>query len=193
VNERPQSEQDDDALIQATLAGDASAFGEIVVRYQDRLFSTLVHVTGDRAEAEDVAQDAFVQAYRKLSSFQGRSGLYTWIYRIAYNRWISGRRKKRASTSVEDVQDKAGIEPLDHHETPLEAIEREERADLVHVALGQLSDEQRSILMLREMEGCDYETISDVLSLPVGTVRSRLHRARHQLKQKLELLLKEQA
>lgn len=182
---------DDALLIEQSLAGDSAAFGQLVSKYQDRLYNTLVHVTGCPEEAEDVAQDAFVQAYVKLSTFQGKSAFYTWLYRIAYNLSISRKRRKRPEVSVDRIRESTGDEPLDDEEGPGDRMEREERAGRIRLALQELSDEHRTILVLREMEGCCYETIADVLELPVGTVRSRLHRARMQLRDRLKEVLQE--
>jgi RNA polymerase sigma-70 factor (ECF subfamily) len=163
-----------------------------VERYQDRLFNTVFHATGSREEAEDVVQEAFVQAYLKLENFQRTSAFYTWIYRIAFNISVSRRRRKRPEISVEKTRDQTGAEPIDRSEPAGQRLEREEGAQQVHAALNMLSDEHRAILVLREMEGCCYESIAEVLDLPVGTVRSRLHRARIQLKDHLKRVFQEQ-
>jgi RNA polymerase sigma-70 factor (ECF subfamily) len=180
---------DDAHLIQATLRGDSQAYGKLVQKYQDRLLTALVHVCSSRHEAEDALQDAFVQAYLKLSSFAGGSAFYTWLYRIAFNTAISRRRRKRDEFSVEQNRELTGEEPEDDGERVDENLLREERAVLVQRALGKLSDEHRSIIVLREVEGCDYDHIADILDLPVGTVRSRLHRARLHLKEELSAIL----
>jgi RNA polymerase sigma-70 factor (ECF subfamily) len=184
---------EDARLIDQTLAGDGAAFGQLVRRYQDRLFNTLVYVTGSRPEAEDVVQDTFVQAFTKLNSFQQRSSFYTWVYRIAFNLWASKRRRRRREMSLEFGREVAGHELADATDSPLQQLERQEQIGLIRLALETLNDEARAILTLREMDGCCYETIAEILELPVGTVRSRLHRARLQLKRQLEEVLKEQA
>ena len=178
--------KEDSRLIDETLAGDQAAFGQLVCKYQDRLFNTVFHSIGSREEAEDVVQDTFVQAYVKLGKFQGTSAFYTWLYRIAFNVSVSRRRRKRPEVSVEQTRDVTGSEPVDKSEGISAQLEREEGANQLYVALAQLSDEHRNILILREMEGCCYETIAEVLDVPVGTVRSRLHRARIQLKDELK-------
>jgi len=182
---------DDAELIQETLAGDSGAFGQLVRKYQDRLFHTMVHVAGSVAEAEDVVQEAFVQAFVKLSSFKGNSAFYTWLYRIAFNTSISRRRKQRPAVSVEAHQEQTGQEPLDVGMPVSDNLEREERAHLVRAALEQLSEEHRTVLVLREMDGFCYETIAQMLDLPVGTVRSRLHRARHEMRGLLKDILQQ--
>jgi RNA polymerase sigma-70 factor (ECF subfamily) len=180
-------------LIDLTLAGDTAAFGQLVSRHQDRLFNSLVHITGSREEAEDVVQDTLIQAFTRLGRFERRASFYTWVYRIAFNLWISRRRRRRPVLSVEVGRELAGQEPVATMDTPLQRLEREERVELIRQALSALAEESRTILVLREIDGCCYETIADMLDVPVGTVRSRLHRARLQLKRNLELVLKEQA
>ena len=179
----------DARLIEEALAGDSSSFGQLVGRYQDRLFNTMVHCIGSREEAEDVVQDAFVQAYVKLASFKGKSSFYTWLYRIAFNMMISRGRRRRPEMSVEQSRETTGTEPEGFEEAPNENIEREERVAQVQAALSELGEEYRTVLVLREMEGCCYETISELLDLPIGTVRSRLHRGRSQLRELLRGVL----
>jgi RNA polymerase sigma-70 factor (ECF subfamily) len=183
--------QDDAQLILATRRGEPAAFGQLVRKYQDRLFTALVHVCGGREEAEDTAQDAFVQAYLKLASFEGQSSFYTWLYRIAFNTAISRRRRMRPDVSIDRGRELTGHEPADGSEGAEELLLRQERATMVQQALNQLNAEHRAILVLREMEGCDYDAIAEILELPVGTVRSRLHRARLQLKEHLSAILGE--
>ncbi len=182
---------DDAQLIAATLQGDSSAFGALVRRYQDRVFNAIYHVVGDRQEAEDLAQDTFVQAFVKLESFRGGSAFYTWVYRIAFNLAASRRRRRRTMASVEDQREQSGADPVDRTEPPEERILRDERVDQVRAALNGLDEEFRTILVLREIEGCDYESIAEILDLAPGTVRSRLHRARAELRERLREALQE--
>lgn len=182
---------DQDAqLIDQALAGDSSAFGLLVRKYQDRLFNSLVHMVGCEEDARDVAQDAFVQAYVKLDTFKREAGFYTWLYRIAFNVSISRKRRKRPVVSVEAQRESAGLEPVDEA-LPTEGLEQSERVQQVRAAISLLTEEHRQVLVLREMDGCDYETISEMLEVPVGTVRSRLHRARMQLREQLQEYLQE--
>ena len=178
--------KDDALLIDEVLAGDTSAFGELVLRYQDRLFNTLTYVVGSCEEAEDVVQDAFVQAFVKLGTFQRASAFYTWLYRIAFNLAVSRKRRRRPERSVDEVRDLTGDEPVDDGEAPGDRLEHHESAEQVQTVLERVSDEHRAILVLREIEGFCYEKIADVLELPVGTVRSRLHRARMALREELK-------
>jgi len=176
---------EDKKLVEQALAGKTESFEQLVRKYQDRLYNTLVHITGSTHEAEEVAQDAMMQAHAKLDSFRGHSSFYTWLYRIAFNMSISRQRKKRPRVSLNQIQENAGIDPIDAAERPDAAIERSERAHQVHVALSKLSEEYRTVLVLREIEECDYSTICDMLDIPIGTVRSRLSRARTTLRDHL--------
>lgn len=180
---------DDAQLIQETLAGHSAAFGQLVRKYQDRLYNTVVHVAGNAEDARDIVQDAFVQAFVKLDTFQHSSAFYTWLYRIAFNVAASHRRRKRPTLSVDHARETSGLEPMDVAEGPAERLERNERCRQVRHAINQLSEEHRIVLVLREIDGCCYETIADILELPMGTVRSRLHRARLQLREQLKEVL----
>lgn len=183
---------DDAELIHETLAGQRAAFGQLVRKYQGRLFNTLLHVVGSREEAEDVCQEAFVQAFVKLESFGGRSAFYTWLYRIAFNVSISRRRRRRRTeVSMDQHQERTGQEPQEFRDGPTDQLMREEQIRQVRAAINGLNEEYRAILVLREIEGCCYETISEILDLPLGTVRSRLHRARLQLRDQLQGILQE--
>ena len=119
-----------------------------------------------------------VKAYLKLAKFAGGSSFYTWLYRIAFNTAISRRRSLRGEKSIELSRELTGNEPIDSSESAGEQLLRRERALQLQQAMNLLPDEFRSVLVLREVEGCDYDTIAEILDLPVGTVRSRLHRAR---------------
>lgn len=173
-------------LIREALEGHTSSYGELVERFQERLYSAMLHIVGSHDEAEDVVQDTFVQAYIKLDTFQGNSQFFTWLYRIGFNNALSRGRRKRNQVSLEQSRDASGSDPEDRVEPPDERLLRSERIAQVHAALGQLSDEHRAILVLREMQDTSYEDIAEILEINIGTVRSRLSRARLQLKQHLE-------
>ncbi len=175
----------EERLVDLSRSGNREAFGELVRRYQDRLFNSVMQILRCRDDAEDVVQDAFVQAYINLNSFQGKSTFYTWIYRIAMNLAFSCGRKRRSLMSVERARDEIGNEPLDPQNGPSERMEREEQATQLQQALASLSEEHRTVLILRGVEGFDYETIAEVLNLNPGTVRSRIHRARTTLRERL--------
>ncbi len=176
---------DDAPLITATLDGDSAAFGQLVGLYQDRLYNSLLRVAGSAEDAADIVQDAFVQAYTKLDTFRGNSAFYTWLYRIAFNLAMSQARRGRKTTSLDNLKSAAGSEPADTHPTAQATLEQRESVAMVHTALAELSTEYRTILVLREIEGCSYDKIAEILDLPIGTVRSRLFRARLALRDEL--------
>jgi RNA polymerase sigma-70 factor (ECF subfamily) len=173
---------DDASLIAATLAGDTAAYGRLVSLYQDRLYNSLLRVLGSAEDAADIVQDAFVQAYVKLESFRGSSAFYTWLYRIAYNLAMSHLRREHREASLDQMKSLLGSEPMDGQPTAEAGVLQEERAEMVHAALAELSIEHRQILVLREIDGCRYDEIAEILDLPVGTVRSRLFRARLEMR-----------
>ena len=175
--------------VQAAVGGDKGAFGQLVERYQDRVFNTLVRVLGNRDDARDIVQDAFVQAFVKLDSFRGDAKFYTWLYRIAMNLALSHRRRRRPTASLDAAKENVGEEPESQQPTAAQEMIERERAEQLQQALLQLNDGHRQILVLRELEGFSYEAISEILELPVGTVRSRLFRARLQLKEQLQAML----
>lgn len=175
----------DAVLITATLAGDRDAYGRLVLRYQDRLYAALLRMCGNAQDAQDLAQEVFVQAYVKLESFGGRSAFYTWLYRIAFNRSVSQHRRRRPQASLDSLREASGADPEDPGDAPDAATQADERAQLLHAAVGQLAEEQRRVIVLREMEGFDYQEIAETIGVPIGTVRSRLFRARLQLKEAL--------
>ncbi|MEX0712514.1 MAG: sigma-70 family RNA polymerase sigma factor [Pirellulales bacterium] len=179
---------DESRLIDETLAGDSAAFGRLVGKYQDRLYNTMAHLVG-LEDARDLVQDAFVQAFVKLETFQRTSAFYTWLYRIAFNLAMSRKRRQRPSVSMDGLRERTGHEPVDGSAAPQDRLEQQELAGQVQAALATLSEEHRVVLVLREMDGCCYETIAEILELPVGTVRSRLHRGRMQLREHLKQVL----
>ena len=183
----------DQSLIDQTLAGRREAFGQLVERYQHRLYHGLLHALGSAEDAQDVAQDAFVNAFEKLASFKGQAAFYSWLFRIALNAGVSAKRKTRRMTaSVEARREATGLEPTDDDPSnePSHAMHVSDRQRLVRQALSELSDEFRTALVLKEMDGMSYEEIATVVDVPLGTVRSRIHRARLELRAKLGMLLK---
>ena len=186
---------DDAQLIKQALAGEPAAFGQLVQKYQDRLHNTVVHVVGNAEDAKDVVQEAFVQAFLKLESFQGISAFYTWLYRIAFNVAATHYRRRGAMRSAEQIALTGGYmrnsvgHPRHAVDGPSERLESEERCRQVRQAISRLAEEHRMVIVLREIDGCCYETIAEILDLPVGTVRSRLYRARMQLREELKEVL----
>jgi RNA polymerase sigma-70 factor (ECF subfamily) len=184
----------DHELIADCLNGQTFAFGDLVTRYQNRLFNTLVTVLGSADDAQDVAQEAFVSAFQKLHTFKGRSAFYSWLFRIALNASVSQKRKlRRVPVSIDAVREQSGSEPVERHPAarPEHALETVERQSAVRAALAELSEEFRTALVLKEMEDLSYEEIGEIIGCPIGTVRSRIHRARMELRLKLHGLLRE--
>jgi RNA polymerase sigma-70 factor (ECF subfamily) len=179
----------DQQLIADCLNGRTAAFGELVRRYQDRIFNVVFRLVGNAEDASDVVQDAFLSAYQSLGKFKGEAQFYTWLYRIAINTAVSLKRKQRVVAAFRVRTSEAGdAEPLDHSEfsRPENAMERSEQQQRVQAALQKLSGEHRTVLILKDIEGQKYETIAEILRVPIGTVRSRLHRARLELRAILE-------
>lgn len=191
--DEPQPARSDQELIAASLARDTVAFGELVSRYQDRLYHSLVHVVGSAEDAKDVAQEAFTLAFQKLSSFRGDAQFYSWLFRIALNASVNFRRKNRSlGQSIEATKERIGSEPSDGRSdtAPEQPLEQAERQQIVREALAQMTEEFRVPLVLAEMEEMKYDEIADLLQCPIGTVRSRIHRGRAELRDKLRRLLK---
>jgi RNA polymerase sigma-70 factor (ECF subfamily) len=187
---------DDRALIDRSLAGDTVAYGRLVARYQDRLYGTLVHLLGSAQDAYDVAQESFLLAWQNLATFRGDSAFYSWLFRIAHNAAVSYRRRdRRPARSIDRGRDLHGDEPVDPRPTtdPSSGMVTDERRQIVQDALGELPDEYRTVLVLKELDGLRYEEIAEVIGCPVGTVRSRIHRARIELRDKLVRALKSES
>ncbi len=181
---------DDRRLIADCLQGDSAAFGELVRRYQDRLYNTVLRLVDHPEDAQAVVQDAFLQAYQALGGFKGDSQFFTWLYRIAMNTAISWKRKQRVTLRMHGGRDEGGgtVEPVDPSEwsQPGYALDQAERERTIRQALSRLSPEHRAVLILKDMEGQKYEDMAEVLQVPIGTIRSRLHRARLELRELLK-------
>lgn len=182
-------------LIDATLQGDPRAFDDLVRRYQDRLVHSLEHALGSREDALDVAQQSFVLAWKKLSTFRREAGFYSWLYRIARNVATSGaRRQQIRSGSLDQLHEATGFEPVDQHQqtAPDHSMEQNEQVKLVQEALRKISDEFRQPLVLKEIDGFSYEDIAQILDIPLGTVRSRIFRGRQELIERLQRVIKDE-
>lgn len=180
---------DDQTLIAECLKGNPAAFGTLVSRYQDRLYNTVYRLLDNTDDAADVTQEAFLNAYLSLRHFKGDAQFFTWLYRIAVNAAITHRRRKKSGMKPIKTSDSApGIEPLDMTPSnrPGHAMETAEGEKLIHEALQRLSTEHRTVLVMKDMEDMKYEEIAEVLKVPIGTVRSRLNRARLEFKEMLE-------
>ncbi len=184
---------DDHRLIAECLKGNTAAFGDLVERHQDRLYNTMVRLLDHAEDARDVVQEAFLHAYQSLHSFKGDSLFFTWLYRIAMNTAISMKRKQRPVLRIQPNREGGNLlEPLDVSEgnQPGYALEMAEEERRIHEALARLSPEHRAVLVMKDMEGMKYEDMAEVLDVPIGTIRSRLHRARLEMR---EILIHDEA
>ncbi len=189
------SETSDSILVESCRAGDLNAFDLLVERHQSRIFNVCYWMLGNRDEAADAAQDAFVRAYRSLSKFRGESAFGTWLHRIAVNSSIDAtQRRKRAPVLYSDLKP-AGEEEREDPEPdastqlphdPSQLALREEKRAAVRHALASLPEHYRVVLVLFDIEGYSYEDIGHTLELPLGTVKSRISRARQSLRERLE-------
>jgi len=179
-----QRSDSDIELIQAACRGDREAFSELVRKYQDRLYHGMVQKLQSTADAEDVVQEAFVQAFLKLDTFRHESRFFTWLFRIALNLAWTRRHRKRRETPFADLRELPGREEQ-MAESPSDRMVRDESCELVQGALAELREDHRQILVMREMDCLDYATIADLLDTKIGTVRSRIHRAREALRHQL--------
>ncbi len=184
----------DQELILRVQRGDKRAFDLLVLKYQQKVINLISRYVRDSSEAQDVAQEAFIKAYRALPRFRGDSAFYTWLYRIAINtakNHIVSQSRRPPSSGVETEvaeQMDAGIR-LQEHATPENFLLEEEIAQTVRQAIDDLPDDLRTAITLRELEGFSYEEIANTMSCPVGTVRSRIFRAREAIDAKLKPLL----
>jgi RNA polymerase sigma-70 factor, ECF subfamily len=186
----------DTALVQRAQKGDKTAFDLLVRKYQHRIAAVVSRFVRDYGECQDVVQDSFIKAYKSLHSFRGDSQFYTWMYRIAVNtaknHLASRKRRPGAEVELEDAEFIDGGIYVQNNDTPEHELLREELAQVVSKALAQLPDEIRQAITLREMEGLSYEEIAEVMNSPVGTVRSRIFRAREAIDARLRPLYEQQ-
>ena len=190
---------DDLTLVQRFRQGDMESFSLLVAKYQDRIYNMLLRMCGEPADAEELAQETFLRAMERIGQFQGRSKFYTWLFRIAANLAIShkrrgGRIKFHSLSGPEDGDSSAGdaiTSPLaaKRQSGPQETAVAAETHQRVMDALGELDDEFRLVIVLRDIEEMDYAQVADVMNVPLGTVKSRLHRARMMVRDRLKDLL----
>lgn len=184
----------DQELVRRVQAGDQSAFNLLVLKYQHRVLKLVGRFVNDPTEAEDVAQEAFLKAYRALASFRGDSAFYTWLYRIAINtakNALVSHRRRPVDFDL-DLQDPDQYErqaKLKEADTPEGVLLTDEIRAVVEEAMEQLPEDLRTAIVLRELEGLSYEEIAEAMDCPVGTVRSRIFRAREAIDKKLKPLL----
>ncbi len=186
-------------LLRRSAAGDRAAFGQLVVLYQDRMYNAVLRLVGNRDEAAELTQEAFAKALAHLDGFRGDAHPYTWLFRIALNLALSrlrqGRRRRvfsldhrpadgasRPADQASSLVDRVRATAAD----PADAAERRERAEQVVAALGRVDPDHRAVLVMRDVNGMDYQQMADVLELPLGTLKSRIFRARLALRDELK-------
>lgn len=195
----------EDAMrVRQVQGGELQAFTELVRKYQDRVYNACLRICGDAEEARDLTQEAFLKAFESIEKFRGKSAFFTWIFRIAVNLSISHQRRVRSratlsldevggSTAGEEAGSRAGrVEDVSTPDPSSGAVAAETHVRVAD-ALAELDAEQRAVIVLRDMEGFDYQAIADVLELPVGTVKSRIFRARLALRERLKAWMAEES
>ncbi|MGH8036076.1 MAG: RNA polymerase sigma factor RpoE [Lysobacterales bacterium] len=186
--------QVDRLLVERVQKGDKFAFDLLINKYQHRIVSLVTRYVHDHAEAQDVAQEAFIKAYRAISNFRGDSAFYTWLYRIAINtakNWLVAQKRRPPASDIDavDAEQYEVDSRLKDRDTPENELLREEIKETVYSTIAQLPEDLRTAIVLREMEGMSYEEIAATMECPIGTVRSRIFRAREAIDEKLRPLV----
>ena len=184
----------DQALVERVQKGDKQAFDVLVLKYQNKIIQLIYRYVHDPDEAQDVAQEAFIKAYKALGRFRGDSAFYTWLYRIAINTAknylvASSRRPPKSDIDAQDAEQYEGAVGLKEYATPERMLLRDEIQTSIAQAIDELPDELRTAITLRELEGLSYEEIAQTMDCPIGTVRSRIFRARDAIDTRLKPLL----
>jgi len=191
---KSRDEKDDYSLIRAFHAGDRTAFDIIVLKHKDRVFNLCLRFLGNYHEAEDTAQDVFIKAYGSLRSFRFESSFFTWLYRIAVNTCknkIKSReyRFKKMSAGMDNPEESPGLHRLERLDDPVSNpaldLEKKETMKALQCAIDSLPPDQKSVVILRDIQGLSYEEMADITGFKLGTLKSRLSRARNALKEKL--------
>ena len=192
--ERMSEAQVDQLLVERVQKGDKKAFDLLINKYQHRIVSLVARYVSDQAEAMDVAQEAFIKAYRAIDRFRGDSAFYTWLYRIAINtakNWLVAKKRRPPASDIDaaDAEQYDMESRLKEQGTPENEMMRDEIKRTVFDTIAELPEDLRTAIMLREMEGMSYEDIAITMDCPIGTVRSRIFRAREAIDLKLKPLL----
>lgn len=193
------SEREADAkLVARVQQGDKAAFDLLVLKYQRKILRLLSRMLRDQSDIEDVMQEAFIKAYRALPQFRGDSAFYTWLYRIAINtarNWMSSQGRRPSSPNGNQTEDGETFDEIDNltdNNTPESLLASREIAESVNLTIQELPQELRTAIVLREIDGLSYEEIAEAMSCPIGTVRSRIFRAREAIAAKLRPMLDHQ-
>ena len=186
----------DQALVERVQSGDKHAFDLLVRKYEHKIVSVVTRYVSDWSEAQDVSQEAFIRAYRAIGAFRGDSAFYTWIYKIAINTAKNylvskGRRPPIGDIAIDDAVQLDGASQLRDRATPERELLRQEIEQTVFGTVEELPEELRTAITLREVDGLSYEEIAEAMNCPIGTVRSRIFRAREAIDEKLRPLLSE--
>ena len=184
----------DQQLVKLVQKGDKRAFDLLVLKYQYKVQAVISRFVKDQFEVADVAQESFIKAYRAIGNFRGESQFYTWLYRIAVNTAknhlvTKTRRPPGSDVDISDAEHYDGAEYLQDVDTPEGEMYRTELEEAVHKAMTDLPEDLRTAISLRELEGMSYEEIAEIMGCPVGTVRSRIFRAREAINAKIEPLI----
>jgi RNA polymerase sigma-70 factor (ECF subfamily) len=184
----------DQALVERVQRGEKAAFDILVRKYQHKVVKLVSRYVKDHSEVYDVAQEAFIKAYRALPKFRGDSAFYTWMYRISINTAknylvAQGRRLPNVDIEVQDAEQFEGVSALKEYATPESMLRRDEIQDAISRTIENLPDDLRTAIVLREIEGLSYEEIAEAMDCPVGTVRSRIFRAREAIDKTLRPLI----
>ncbi|MBV1908723.1 MAG: RNA polymerase sigma factor RpoE [Kangiellaceae bacterium] len=184
----------DAELVERVQRGDKRAFDILVVKYQSKILSIVSRFISDNAEINDVAQDAFIKAYRALPNFRGESAFYTWLYRIAINTaknylTAKGRRPPASDIDSQDAESYGVGVALRENASPEKLLMRDQLKEVIFKTIEELPDDLKTAITLRELEGLSYEEIAESMDCPVGTVRSRIFRAREAIDERMKPLI----
>jgi RNA polymerase sigma-70 factor (ECF subfamily) len=187
-------EQVDEQLVALAQQGDKQAYNLLVLKYQHKIIHLVNRYINDASEAQDIAQDTFIKAYRDLGNFRGDARFYTWLYRIAINttkNYLVSRYKKNIADAIsdEDAEIYAANQQWQTFNTPEQQVLNQEILDAIYLAIELLPEDMRMAITLREFEGMSYEEIAQIMKCPSGTVRSRIFRAREAIDNKIKPLL----
>lgn len=177
----------DDLMVKCK-QGDLNSFEILIKSYSKQVYNILLRILGNQEDAKDVSQEVFIKVYRKINTFQGESEFFTWLYRITLNAAKDFTKKKKVHLSVNELNDSGHELPQDKGSNPEAVFVKVERKDAILKALMEIKEDQREIIVLRDIQGLSYEEISNILGIELGTVKSRINRARTRLR---EILIEE--